>query len=444
VRINTLKTTLEKELSSTFAGYEEEKELLRVMSAPGSAKIYFVDPHIPNLLALPPKVDLSKTAAYTTGRIIFQDKASCFPAYLLDPKPEDGDIIDGCAAPGNKTTHSAAILSGRLSKSEREDMTHRVIAFERDKFRTKTLEKMVKLASADQIVCIKGGCDFLDAKPGAEEFANVGCILLDPSCSGTGIVGRDDAITMHLPDPQASVSSGTKAAAGKKRKRNGKEKAEPKTETLLQMNVDDTEAEEIPAVEDKLAERLTALSTFQLRILTHAMKFPKARRITYSTCSIHFEENEGVVFQALASSVAKQYGWKILRREDQVSGMRNWTRRGVWEDGKLSSKVEVPAQKEAILDACIRCDKATEEGTMGFFVAAFVRDESAISEATAPSPDAQDAEEVEEVDGEDEWEGFSGDEQEEPIKPERISPERKSVPQPKHSRHVFKKQRKRK
>jgi putative methyltransferase len=428
VRINTLKTTLTKELSSTFAGYAEAEELGQIMIAPASSKTFFVDPHIPNLVALPPRIDLSKSNAYTTGRIIFQDKASCFPAYLLNPRPEDGDIIDGCAAPGNKTTHSAAILSEQLSKAEREAMTHRVIAFERDKFRTKTLEKMVKLASADRIVTIKGGRDFLDARPDAEDFANVGSILLDPSCSGSGIVGRDDAITMHLPDPQLSASANAKSATKKKRKRNGKEKLEPQSKAILQMDLDDTEAEEVP-VEDKLTERLHALSAFQLRILTHAMKFPKARKITYSTCSAHFEENEGVVFQALGSPEARQHGWTILKRGDQVSGLQKWPRRGVWEDGKLSEEVNAPhGRKEEILDACIRCNKATEDGTMGFFVAAFVRDESALQELSSRCSDADTSEQVEDT---EEWQGFSEEETSEPTE--------EVVLEAKKSTHVSKK-----
>lgn len=386
------------------------EDLAQIMIAPASSKTYFVDAHIPNLLALPPRVDLSKSAAYTTGRIIFQDKASCFPAYLLDPQPEDGDLIDGCAAPGNKTTHSAAILTKQSSKAEHDGMTPRVIAFERDKCRTKTLEKMVKLASADKIVTIKGGRDFLDARPEAQEFANVGCILLDPSCSGSGIVGRDDAITMHLPDPRASATANAKPTTGKKRKWGGKEKSESQRKSVVQMELDDTEAEEVP-VEDKLSERLQALATFQLRILTHAMKFPKARKITYSTCSVHFEENEGVVFQALLSKEAKKNGWRIVKRGEQVEGMQKWPRRGVWEDGKLSEDAEI-GQKDDILDACIRCNKATEDGTMGFFVAAFVRDEDAkeqtLAEEIPNGPSSADAEE--QMEDEEEWGGFSDEE----------------------------------
>ena len=68
------------------------------------------------------------------------------------------------------------------------------LAFERDKSRTTILQKMVRLASADTFVTVKAASDFLAAKPDSTEYQNVGAILLDPSCSGSGIVGRDDAV----------------------------------------------------------------------------------------------------------------------------------------------------------------------------------------------------------------------------------------------------------
>lgn len=393
VRVNTVKTTLQEQLSRTFAGYEKTEDLGDVLLAPRKSKIYYEDPNIPNLLALPAQIDLSRSVAYAKGQIIFQDKASCFPAYLLDPMPEDGDLIDATAAPGNKTTHLAAIVSSRSQPGHGQ----KVIAFERDKGRTSILQKMVKLASADSIVKVKGSSDFLAAKPDSDEFANVGAILLDPSCSGTGIVGRDDAINMHLPEAQGGRVTSQKPDKIKKRKRGEDEDKAADSEATLSFDLDDTTPEETPVV-GKLSDRLTALSAFQLHILTHAMRFANARKITYSTCSIHFEENEGVVFQALATTVAKERGWRILRKEEQVGSLQKWTRRGVWEDDKITCAVDA-VSKDDVVDACIRCDKGTEEGTMGFFVAAFVRDEGAGEDESAEA--AQDDAE--------EWNGFSDD-----------------------------------
>lgn len=399
VRVNTLKTSLADQLSTTLKGYEEAKSLSDVQHASPSTKIYFVDPNIPNLLALPLNIDLSRSPAYANGAIIFQDKASCFPAYLLDVGTQDGDAIDGCAAPGNKTTHLAAMVAERQQPNKRK-----VIAFERDKTRAVTLQKMVKLASADSIVSIKAGADFLAAAPDSSEFANVGAILLDPSCSGSGIVGRDDAIKMHLPArPTAGGNVSAAAAKDRKRKRGDARDKTTSAGTTLSLALDDTAPEETP-VEDQLSQRLVALSAFQLRILTHAMRFPSARKITYSTCSVHFEENEGVVLQALASPIAKERGWRILTREAQVRGLKKWDRRGVWEDGKIGAEMAGMAKdKEEICDACIRCEKGTEEGTMGFFVAAFVRDTDAVLVGATSSTNV-DAE------VEEEWNGFEDEE----------------------------------
>jgi len=397
VRVNTLKSSLEKQLLTTFAGYKKADDIGVVLSAPGSAKIYFEDANIPNLLALPSRIDLSKSPAYTSGHIILQDKASCFPAYLLDVTPDDGDVIDGCAAPGNKTTHLAAIACEHKHTGKQQ----KVIAFERDKTRAVTLQKMVKLASAEKLVKTKAGADFLASDPESGEFALVGAILLDPSCSGSGIVGRDDAIRMHLPEAAPESASSANGSKGKKRKRDHAKSDTSEKDTTLSVALDDSTPEETPT-EDKTAERLIALSTFQLRILTHAMRFPNARKITYSTCSIHFAENEGVVARALASPVAKERGWCMLRREYQVEGLKKWGRRGVWEADKLEDDLGFSSeQEEDICESCIRCEKGTEEGTMGFFVAALVRD-VAMEQAEAASN---------RVDAEDEevWGGFSDD-----------------------------------
>jgi putative methyltransferase len=126
VRVNTIKTTLDQQLATTFAGFKKVDDIADVRMARGTAKLYYEDPNIPNLLALPSKMNLSRSAAYTKGELIFQDKASCFPAYLLDLSPDDGDVIDGCAAPGNKTTHLAAMVAER-------GHAQKVVAFERTK-----------------------------------------------------------------------------------------------------------------------------------------------------------------------------------------------------------------------------------------------------------------------------------------------------------------------
>ena len=168
---------------------------------------------------------------------------------------------------------------------------------------------------------------------------------------------------------------------------------------------------------EKLAKRLENLSGFQLSIIKHAMSFPAAERITYSTCSLHSEENEQVVVQALLSGIARSRGWRVLKRTEQVEGMKKWHKRGEVEAVRVQSDGSL--KEDEIADACIRCDKGGEDGTMGFFVAGFVRDEGlAVALSAANGKKAKKGsvrqpvvEEVEEDEAEEnEWGGFSEDE----------------------------------
>ena len=380
VRVNTIKSSLDEQLRTTFAGYkitESLEELLRKPRSP-TEKLIHIDKHIPNLLALPPDTGLSKTPAYLNGQIIIQDKASCFPAFLLQPNGEDGDCLDACAAPGNKTTHLAAILHGE----GRAALKPKIYAYERDKGRASTLLTLLQTAGVQTFVLTKVGQDFLKTDPAKAPWDGISTILLDPSCSGSGIVGRDETLNVILP---RKVSSDPPNTRSKKRKRESTVKPIPDVPTV---------PEEIPIDVDKpsdqLSARLTALSTFQLKLLLHAFHFPSARRITYSTCSIYAEENENVVTKALGSSTAQERGWQMLRREEQVSGMKAWKIRGQVDACTDVRHGEI--SKEEIAEACIRCAKGTEEGTQGFFVAGFVR------ELASSGPEQLT---------DQEWEGFS-------------------------------------
>ncbi|KAK1984805.1 NOL1/NOP2/sun family protein [Colletotrichum cereale] len=365
IRVNALKSTVEDQLETTFKAYERALSVEAVTQSAGKA--IFIDAHVPNLLAASPGTDVTKTPAYLKGEIILQDKASCFPAYLLDPRSEDGDVIDSCAAPGNKTTHLAAIVKSHEPEQGAQKQT--IFAFERDSRRAQTLEKMVRIAGSRGLTKIGPGQDFLDVDPKAGAYKGVGALLLDPSCSGSGIVGRDSMPELHLPEiPGPAAAKGakgkppkqTKQAKSDDRKRKRDEEEKP------MMVDDDGNAVELQS-EQELQRRLDALAGFQLTLLLHAMKFPSAKKISYSTCSIHVEENEGVVVKALASRVARERGWKILTREKQVRGMREWPVRGL---------PKATGGDKAVAEACIRTYKGDGHGVMGFFVAAFTRDSS--------------------------------------------------------------------
>lgn len=368
-------------MQTTFKEYKTVDSLdqLSDKSLKSTGRIICVDKHVPNLVAIPSSIDLSKDTAYLSGLIILQDKASCFPAYILDPKLEDGDIIDACAAPGNKTTHLAAILH-----DHKEASVTNIYACERDVTRALTLIDMIQRAGADD-VNVQKGQDFLRIDPCKAPWNLLGAILLDPSCSGSGIVGRDEVHRVVLPNMNISE---TRDQSSKKRKRNATKLPTPTVggsqETLAEVPPKEVESSQ------ELSIRLKALSSFQLRLLLHAFEFPSAHKITYSTCSVYAEENERVIAKALDSDVAKYNGWRLLLRHEQVEGMRAWKIRGhpqEFEDAAFTIQ-----NIDDVADACIRCEKGTQEGTQGFFVAAFVRDRPIC---------------VQEGAKEEEWEGFS-------------------------------------
>ncbi|KAI1348633.1 S-adenosyl-L-methionine-dependent methyltransferase [Xylaria sp. FL0043] len=363
VRVNTIKTTLQEQLDTTFKDFTRATSVKDIISS-AAEKLLYVDEHVPNLLALSPAFEITKTPAYTSGAVILQDKASCFPAYLLDPLPEDGDLIDSCSAPGNKTTHVAALVKSRVADGEA--CAQAVYAFEKDQYRSRTLDKMVNLAGAQGITRMAFGQDFLKVDPNSPLYKNVGALLLDPSCSGSGIVGRDAMPTIHLPEQPSAAPSKKPLPLGKnrKRKRDAAEGAAADEARGRQILVDDDGKETVVSSEKEMKLRLEALSSFQLTLLLHAFAFPAARKVTYSTCSVDAEENEHVVLKALRSDVAVRRGWRIMKREQQVRGMREWPVRG---------SLEASGGDEEVAEACIRSYQGDGRGVMGFFVAGFVR-----------------------------------------------------------------------
>ncbi|KAH6624787.1 S-adenosyl-L-methionine-dependent methyltransferase [Chaetomium sp. MPI-SDFR-AT-0129] len=399
IRVNGLKSSVDEQLDTTFRGFEVVKDVGEVMKSvspftgkgkgQGPRRVICLDPHIPNLIAASPgSMDFTKTAAYQTGAIILQDKASCFPAYLLDPRPGGGDVVDACSAPGNKTTHLAAILHerreggpvvfvpGQTSSSssppgQQGRDQQKILAFEKDKRRAQTLVKMVRTAGSDGITVVHPGADFLKTDPFSAEMSRVGALLLDPSCSGSGIVGRDDTPEFHLPEG-GSTGGGKTGSGSNSGKKNLKRKRAPSpppppTATVL---VDDDGTETVVASEKALEARLEALASFQLALLQHALTFPHATRVTYSTCSIHARENEHVVLAALRwaqdQTPAPNYSpWRLLPRSAQIRGMRDWPVRG---------DLDACGGDEEAAQACIRAQRGDGRGTMGFFVACFVRD----------------------------------------------------------------------
>ncbi|KAK9273594.1 hypothetical protein L1049_018404 [Liquidambar formosana] len=186
-------------------------------------------------------------------------------AVALGPKP-GWEVLDACAAPGNKTVHLAAFMRGN----------GKIIACELNKQRVKRLEDTIRLSGASNVEVLHE--DFLNLNPEDPLYSKVRAILLDPSCSGSGTAA--DRLDHLLPS----------YAAG--------------------------HAADFAAI-----ERVNKLSSFQKKALAHALSFPAVERVVYSTCSIHQIENEDVIKSLLP--LAASYGFQLQ------TPFPDWPRRGL-------------------------------------------------------------------------------------------------------------------
>lgn len=337
-RANTIKTTKENVLEEL--SHLDQVDTIKDIEL---GQIYH-DEYIPNLFGVHPKEKITYTKLYEKGHIIIQDRASCFPAHILHPGEND-HVIDSCAAPGNKTTHLASYVQGANGS---------INAFERDVRRSKILDKMVTTAGASDIVKINVG-DFTGANP--LDFEDITGLVVDPSCSGSGIFGR----AHEEENPESAYNE----------------------------------------------ERLQKLSSFQFSIVKHALGFPNAKKVVYSTCSIHAQENERVVIDLLNDAQVKAAGWRVANRSRVIP---KWHRRGLVEEFKGFPN------PEQLAGGCIR-SLPKVDGGIGFFAVLFERDvpgqatnkqiDEQIDNTNAQDQDMEESEKDEEEDEEyEEWNGF--------------------------------------
>ena len=98
-------------------------------------------------------------------------------------------------------------------------------------------------------------------------------------------------------------------------------------------------------------DRIAKLANFQAMLLNHALSFPKARRVVYSTCSINEGENEHVVAEV---SEKWRGTYKLVDVWPEIPS-RGRDLQGQFPDGRK----------------CLRLGPADK--TIGFFVACFER-----------------------------------------------------------------------
>ncbi|PVU88321.1 hypothetical protein BB561_005913 [Smittium simulii] len=334
IKFNTLKMSV-KDVISLFetqgykfidtVKYSEFQSKLQHKS-----KKFGLDTDLTDLLVFPSGTDLILHELYLNGSIILQDKASCFPAFILNPEP-GSTVIDACAAPGNKTSHLASIMNNK----------GKIFAYDLDNNRLDTLIKQTNLAGCN---CIEARCSsFLDIDPNSAESAKIDYILLDPSCSGSGIVSRSNDLVDSL------------------------------ISTYIQDRKFDYQIEVQTQIKPNSATRIKNLSNFQTRMLLHAMKFPNVKKITYSTCSVYHQENENVVENVLSS----QTDFKLA---NQKLVLQEWPKRGEQfkSSDNLTPTETSPSVAKSVLnnlnkdEQCSLVRSSTEEMyTNGFFVACF-------------------------------------------------------------------------
>jgi 16S rRNA (cytosine967-C5)-methyltransferase len=135
-----------------------------------------LDPELPEARVIEAAFDVAASRAFLDGLIWPQSRASMLPARALAPEPAMR-VLDLCAAPGGKTGHLAALMENRGE----------IVAVERHAGRAgqlrETLDRLGATCARVEVA------DAFDIRDGGFDR-----ILLDPPCSGLGVLGgRPDA-----------------------------------------------------------------------------------------------------------------------------------------------------------------------------------------------------------------------------------------------------------
>ena len=358
VRVNTVKTSVK----DAIAHFERRGWKLRdgkadtadtagnVINPPKGVMV--LDQQVPNLLVFPPGVSLHDDTLVSSGAVILQDRSSCLSAAALAPVPADAVLADACAAPGNKTSHAASLLALAHTQLGADELQGRVLAFERDPKRERMLRKQMQKFGLGQMVKVCG-TDFAEAVAHAlsgtgcgqaEELRKVTHVLVDPSCSGSGLVAQ-----------YWGSASGVQTG-----------------ESLENAPAESSEYQRVGDFD------IAALAAEQAKLVLAAMSLPNARVVVYSTCSVHKQENEDVVEKIVSEAPA---GFEL------VKALPNWPHRGV------------PHAPAAIAPLVVRA--GLEDSTNGFFVARFER-KAAQSGRRKRAPASAHKDEEDEEDEEDE------------------------------------------
>ncbi|XP_039296456.1 uncharacterized protein LOC111061344 isoform X2 [Nilaparvata lugens] len=184
-------------------------------------------------------------------------------------RPPPGSVVlDMCAAPGMKTSLYAAMVGNKGT----------VYAIERQQNRYDDMVNIVTSLGATCVKAIHNDAGLV----GPDTCENVEYIVVDPSCSGSGMQGRstlEDVELQFLPKDHPS-----------------------RVQSAVNL------------------QRIQKLQNLQTYLLKHALSnFPSAKCVVYSTCSTDSLENEAVVSNCL--NCARLNGFEVL---DCRSIMKDW------------------------------------------------------------------------------------------------------------------------
>jgi len=143
-------------------------------------------PHLPQALRLNGSTGaIQNLPGYSEGWWTIQDSSAQLVTHLLDPQPGE-IIIDACAAPGGKTTHSAELMQdiGTIYACDKTASRLKKLAENADRLQMKS----IKIHTGDS--------------RHFPEFINLADrVLLDAPCSGLGTLHRRaDARWRHTPE----------------------------------------------------------------------------------------------------------------------------------------------------------------------------------------------------------------------------------------------------
>ncbi len=122
-----------------------------------------------------------RSRSYLSGEIVIQDLASIATGLITSPAP-GATVLDLCAAPGNKTSHMAALMQNKGEIYSLDTSAKRFSHWRTEMIRTGTEIAMLLRAEARRIP--------LNIK------ADV--VLVDPPCSNTGAFARNPSIKWKI------------------------------------------------------------------------------------------------------------------------------------------------------------------------------------------------------------------------------------------------------